>query len=140
VLVLTVACVNVANLQLSRLLMREREIAIRLALGASRWTLARQVLLESVLLALAGGAAGFALAHASVQALAAAIPVPLPPWMRIEIDATAGLLLVFVCLVAGVASGLAPALHAMRSEQTSALKEGTRGSSGGLRQRRLRNG
>lgn len=139
-LVLTVACVNVANLQLSRLLLREREIAIRLALGASRGTLARQVRLESSLLSIVGGGVGFAFAHLGVRALAAAVPMPLPPWMRIELDAGAIGILILVCAVAGLASGLAPALHAMRGESSAALKEGARGASAGLRQRRLRHG
>ncbi|MCW5558081.1 MAG: FtsX-like permease family protein, partial [Verrucomicrobiae bacterium] len=138
-LVLAVACVNVASLQLSRLLLREREIAIRLALGASRWSVARQVLIESLLLSTVGGGLGFALAHASIGVLAVAVPVPLPPWIRIEIDPSATAFLVLICAVAGVASALAPAWHAWRNENQSALKEGMRGSSHGLRQRRLRN-
>jgi len=139
-LVLTVACVNVANLQLSRLLLREREIAIRLALGASRGALARQILLESSLLSVAGGVVGFAMAHLGVHALAAAVSMTLPPWMRIEIDPGAIGILFLGCAAVGLASGLAPALHAMRGESSAALREGARGASAGLRQRRLRNG
>ena len=135
-LVLAIALVNVANLMLARGAVRDREMALRLSLGAGRGRVARQLLAESVLLALAGGAAGIALAFAMIQWLKVWNPGRLPLADYIQLDGRALLFTLAVSLVAGVVFGLAPALHSSRADLSAALKEGGRtGSSGHARQR-----
>jgi putative ABC transport system permease protein len=139
-LLLLVACANVANLLLARALVRSREIAVRTALGASRGQVVRQVLTESLVLALAGGAAGVLLAKAAVAALLAAMPRELPRLAEIGVDAR---VLGFACLLAlatGVAFGVLPALHAARVDPNDVLKQGGHGAGVGRRQSRLRGG
>ena len=138
-LVLIVACANVANLLLSRAIARDREIAIRAALGASRGRLVRQLLVESLVLSALGGVAGWALAVAGVRVLTAMIPVQLPPWMQIEIDGRVGLFLAVVCAVTGLAAGIVPALRGGGADVHESLREGSRGSSSGARHHQLRN-
>jgi predicted permease len=134
-LVLAIAGANVVNLLLGRAAARQREIALRSALGAGRGRLARQLLLESLLLALAGGALGLALAAVWVRGLAALLAVELPVWTRIEIGG--GVLAFTAALTVGVGllSGLLPALQTSRPAPGSLLKEGARGSAGGRRGR-----
>ncbi|MCI0433912.1 MAG: ABC transporter permease [Gemmatimonadetes bacterium] len=125
--VLLIACANVANLLLARGAARRREVSVRLAIGAGRAQLARQLLIESMVLALAGGVAGFALAWASVVMLSAANPPAIP---RIEDLRIGGMVMAFaaaVSLITGVLFGLAPALQAIRSPLASALRESERG-------------
>ena len=119
--VLLIACVNVANLLLARATNREREIAIRAAIGANRSRVLRQLLTESLVLAAAGGAAGIALALLGTRALLAAIPdvAQLPD--RFVIDGTVLLFTLVVTLLTGLAFGIAPALQAASAELTTLL-------------------
>ena len=138
VLVLLIACANVANLFLARAATREREIAIRTALGASRFQIVRQLLLETSVLALLGGAAGLLLACWGVDLLRAAGPANLPRLEEIRVN---GLVVAFTFGIACLTSlifGLIPALQASRPQVEQALKEAARGSTGGARSHRLR--
>ena len=138
VLVLLIACANVANLFLARAATREREIAIRTALGASRFQIVRQLLLETSVLALLGGAAGLLLAWWGVDLLRAAGPANLPRLEEIRVN---GLVVAFTFGIACLTSlifGLIPALQASRPQIEQSLKEAARGSTGGARSHRLR--
>ena len=134
-LVLLIACVNVANLMLSRAAARQREFAIRIALGAGRWRVVRQSLMESIQLSLAGGAAGLLLAYAGLGALLRLAPPGLIDPSTVHIDATTLIFLFAVSLATGIVFGIAPALQASRQDPQEGLKEGgrtfTRGSGAG---------
>jgi putative ABC transport system permease protein len=132
-LVLLIAVGNVANLMLARATVREREMALRLSLGAGRGRLIRQLLTESVLLAMAGGAAGLALSYGGIQLLRAWNPGNLPLIGFIQIDSRALGFMLLVSLLTGILFGLAPALHSSRADLNSALKEGGRSTAGGAR-------
>ncbi len=140
--VLLIACANVANLLLVRGSTRQKEIGIRMALGASRWRLIRQLLTESILLSLAGGALGLGLAVWGLAALAHGIPEGfsqfIPGWDHLAINNWALGFTLLVSLVTGIIFGLMPALQATQSNFNEALKEGSRGTTGGARNR-LRN-
>jgi predicted permease len=127
--VLLIACVNVANLTLSRSATRAREFAIRTALGASRKRILRQLLTESVLLSLAGGGLGLLLATLGVQAALKLLPMPIPRSGEVGVDARVLLFTVVISLVCGIFFGLAPALKSTKTDLQNTLKEGGRGSS-----------
>jgi predicted permease len=128
--VLLIACVNVANLLLARSTGRNREFAIRAALGASQSRIIRQLLTESVLLAMFGGALGLLLASWGTRAALAALPSALPRAGDVRLDPRVLLFTLAITLVAGILFGLAPALRTSHPDLHGTLKEGGRGASG----------
>src|SRR5580704_14759452 len=122
--VLLIACANVANLFLARGGLRGREIAVRIAMGASRWRLFQQLLTESMLIALAGGAVGLLVAYLGLGSLLAVAPADLPRVSDVHLDGWVFAFTFFVSLLTGVLFGLAPALEASRAGINEALKEG----------------
>jgi putative ABC transport system permease protein len=136
-LVMVVACTNVASLLLSQLLARDRELAVRLALGATRGRVVRQIIVESVVLAGCGAAAGLVLAWGGLNAITAAIETELPSWMTIELDGATLTFLIVLAMASGVTAAALPAWRASGSGMHDALKDSARGSSSGLRHRRL---
>jgi predicted permease len=129
--VLLIACVNVANLSLARSTNRTREFAIRSALGATTRRVLRQLLTESTLLAVAGGALGLLLATWGTQAVLGLVSETLPRAAEIRLDGRVLLFTVVISLASGILFGLAPALKISRPDLQATLKEGGRGSSGG---------
>jgi len=135
--VLLIACSNVANLMLARAADRSREIAVRVALGASRWRVVRQLLVESVLLASVSGIVGLGLGYMGIRWFdSESQNIGRPYWMTFDMDARVFAFFAIVCLVTGILFGLAPALHISKTNVNDIMKEGGRSGSGGLRARR----
>jgi putative ABC transport system permease protein len=128
--VLLIACANLANLMLARADGRQREIAIREALGASRWRIFQQLLTESILMALGGGVLGALLARWAVAAFVATRPTTVPRIDLIAVDARVLAFAIVVSIVTGIAFGLAPALRASSLDLLASLKDAAHGSAG----------
>jgi putative ABC transport system permease protein len=138
VLVLLIACANVANLLLARAADRERELAVRTALGASRFSLVRQLLVESLLLSSGGAVAGWLLAHWLLTVVVKFSPESVRRMGEIKLDATVLVFTLVLSVLTGLLFGLAPALSATKLNLNESLKDGAHSVSGGRRQHRLR--
>ena len=134
IFVLLIACANVANLLLARSASRQKEIAVRLALGASRWRLMRQLLTESVLLAMLGGGLGLLMSIWAIDGLSRGIPEDfaryIPGWDHFGMDRTVFGFTLLATVVTGILFGLAPAWKATRTNFNEALKDGGKGAPG----------
>ena len=137
--VVLIGCANLASLALARGVAREREIAVRAAMGASRWRLARQFLTENVLIAIIGGIVGIGVGFATMKWIESLIPpFSFPAELAPRMDGTAMMFAFAVAVATGVLFGLAPAIQATRPNLTGAMKEGGHGSTSGTGGRRMR--
>ena len=136
--VLLITCANVAHMLLARTSGRQKEIAVRIALGAGRARVIAQLLTENLLLASIGAAAGLLLAYGGTRALVALSPAYIPRVEMVGIDTRVVLFLLSITLLTALAFGLAPAMHAAAGNLSAALKDGGRGDSSGVRRNRLR--
>jgi len=138
--VLLIACSNIAGLMLARASGRSREIAVRAALGASRWNLIQQTLAESLVLSFAGAILGLALSFAGVRGLLALAPENATVALDVRMDPQVLLFTAFAAIAAGILFGIAPAWQISRLDRFDALREGGRSGSAGLRRQGLRAG
>ena len=136
--VLLIACANVANLLLSRAAVREREVTVRMALGASTGRLVRQLLSESLVLSIFGGIGGVLLAWVGIRVLRAIAPVDLPRMNEVGVDGTVLLVTAAVTILTGLLFGLIPAVQSSRTSLSGTLHEGGRGATSGRAGQRLR--
>ena len=130
--VLLIACANVINLQLTRAAAREKEMAIRVALGAGRWRMARQMLGESLLLSALGGGAGILLAHWAIAGMVALAPADIHHLDDLRIDAGVLAFTLAITVLTGLLFGFAPAIFAARQDPNDALRRGGRAGEGGV--------
>ena len=137
-LVLMIACANLANLTLARASARQKEIAVRMALGCDRMRLIRQMLTECILLSLIGGALGIFIAKISVQSLILLSPTTLPRANQATIDDRVLIFTLVISLLSGVIFGLMPALHSSKMKMNDELKGGNRGSTSSIGRSRTR--
>jgi putative ABC transport system permease protein len=138
-LLLLIACTNVANMLLARATAREKEIAIRAAIGASRWRIMRQLLVESGVLAAAGAVSGCALAYGGLKVLGRAIPEnDIPSEAVIGLNVPVLLFCLAIAALTTVLAGLAPAIHAARNQLAESLRDTAKGAGGNSRRGRLR--
>ena len=136
--VLLIACVNVANLMLARASARSRDVGIRAALGASRWQLARGLLVESLVLSCAGTLIGVAIAYWAVEVLRASLPATLPRLSLVAIDVRVLAIAAIVSVVTALLFGIVPALQASRPTVSTTLREGGRSGTASLLRQQLR--
>ena len=137
-IVLLIACANAANLLMARATARQREIAVRLAMGAPRMRVVRQLLTESLLISVTGGVLGLALAFGGVSALVALLPADFPRAHDIHVSGPVLAFTLLVSLMTGILFGLIPALQASRTDPKTGLQKGGRNSTAGRHQARLR--
>ncbi|HEY1581337.1 MAG TPA: ABC transporter permease [Terracidiphilus sp.] len=138
-IVLLIACANAANLLMARASARQREIAVRLAMGAPRLRVVRQLLTESLLISCAGGALGLLMAFGGVRALVLLLPADFPRANDVHVSWPVLLFTLAVSLATGILFGLAPALQASRTDPKEGLQKGARGTTASRHQNRLRN-
>jgi len=138
-MVLLIGCANLANLTLARGIFREREVAIRAAMGAGRWRLVRQFLTESLLLSVAGGSLGLLLAYAGLAVMKATMPSgTIPPNLQVSMDGRVLAFVLVLSVLTGVLFGIVPALKAARPDLTNSIKQGGLGTGTGQSSRRFR--
>jgi len=140
ILIVFIVSLNIANLLLARASERQQEMAVRLSLGASPARMVRQLLTESMLLSLIGGAAGVATAVGTLRFIVRFVPSNVPRLNEVRIDGVVLAFALLISMLTGLVFGLAPALHSVRGALASAMREGGRGSSSGTRTGRLRDG
>jgi predicted permease len=138
-MVMLIVCANLSSLLLARMASRQKEIAIRTALGAGRWRLIAQMLTEGIVLSLSGAIVGFALAMLGTRALAGLEAVSIPLLRDVRTDLTALAFTLGIAMATGIVFGLAPALHGGGAALSNALKDATRGSTDGRRRGLVRN-
>jgi putative ABC transport system permease protein len=143
IFVLLIACANVANLQFARATGRLREVAVRTALGASRWRVITQLLTESVILSMSGAALGLLLAKWGINMMSAGMPPEVAQyilgWRDMQLDTRTLIFTLAAAVSSGILAGLAPAWQCSRPNLTDSLKEGGRGGTAGRARNRLRN-
>src|SRR5208282_517801 len=138
ILIVLIVSLNIANLLLARASGRQQEMAVRMAMGASRGRMVRQMLTESMLLSLIGGLAGIATAFAALGFILRLVPANIPRLNEVSIDWVVLAFALLISLLTGALFGLAPAIHSTRSELAMAIREGARGSGYSTRTGRLR--